>query len=162
MKTIKQKLGISSISAVALVALLLSGCVTNGNQKEVGGTLLGAGLGGWAGSNIGGGKGRLAATAVGVLVGGLVGRGIGQSLDRMDKMHANQAYQKAQYAPIGQPIRWNNPNSGNSGFVTPVREGNHNNGAYCREYTTTVNIGGRSESAHGTACRQPDGSWKMI
>ncbi len=162
MKTIKQKLGISSISAVALVALLLSGCVTNGNQKEVGGTLIGAGLGGWAGSNIGGGKGRLAATALGVLAGGLVGRGIGQSLDRMDRMHASQAYQKAQYAPIGQPIRWNNPNSGNSGLVTPIREGNHNNGAYCREYNTTVNIGGRSEASYGTACRQPDGSWKMI
>ena len=162
MKTIKQKLSISSISAVALVALLLSGCVTNGNQKEVAGTLLGAGLGGWAGSNIGGGKGRLAATAAGVLIGGLVGRGVGQSLDRVDKMHANHAYQKAQHTPIGEPIRWSNPNTGNSGSVTPVREGNHYNGDYCREYNTTVNIGGRSESAHGTACRQPDGSWKMI
>ena len=162
MKTVHQKLGISSIAAVALVALLLSGCVTQGNQKEVAGTLIGAGLGGWAGSNIGGGKGRLAATAAGVLIGGLVGRGVGQSLDRIDKMHANSAYQKAQYAPIGEPIRWSNPNTGNSGSVTPVREGNHYSGAYCREYNTTVSIGGRTESAHGTACRQPDGSWKMI
>ena len=31
---------------------------------------------------------------------------------------------------------------------------------YCREYTTTVVIDGRTERAHGTACRQPDGIWQ--
>ena len=29
-----------------------------------------------------------------------------------------------------------------------------------REYTTTVRVGGRSVEAYGTACLQPDGSWK--
>ena len=29
-----------------------------------------------------------------------------------------------------------------------------------REYTTTVRIGGRDQEAYGTACLQPDGSWK--
>jgi len=29
-----------------------------------------------------------------------------------------------------------------------------------REYTTTVQIGGRNVEAYGTACLQPDGSWK--
>ena len=33
MHTKKQKLGIGSISVITLVALLLSGCVTYGNQK---------------------------------------------------------------------------------------------------------------------------------
>jgi len=163
MKTLKQKLGISSIAAITLVALLLSGCVTQNNQKQVAGTLLGAGLGGWAGSNIGHGKGRLAAVAAGTLIGAFVGNGIGQSLDRIDQMQANYAYQQAQQAPIGQPIRWSNPNTGNYGTVTPVREGNNQiNGAYCREYNTTVTVGGQTQSAYGTACRQPDGSWKMI
>lgn len=163
MKSRNQKLGFSSAAAFALVALLLSGCVTNNNQKEVAGTLLGAGLGGWAGSNIGSGKGRLAATAVGTLVGAFAGRSIGQSLDRADKLYAKSAYQQAQYAPVGQPIHWSNPRSGNSGTVTPVREGSHQNtGEYCREYQTTINVGGQSQSAYGTACRQPDGSWKVI
>ena len=33
---------------------------------------------------------------------------------------------------------------------------------YCREYTKTVNIGGRSERAYGTACYKPDGSWEIV
>lgn len=33
--------------------------------------------------------------------------------------------------------------------------------SYCREYTKTVNIGGRMEEAYGQACMQPDGSWQF-
>ena len=32
---------------------------------------------------------------------------------------------------------------------------------YCREYQHTVTIDGKQEKAYGTACRQPDGSWKI-
>ncbi|MEE8203551.1 MAG: hypothetical protein V3R74_07315, partial [Alphaproteobacteria bacterium] len=32
----------------------------------------------------------------------------------------------------------------------------------CREYQTTVNVGGQVEQAYGTACRQPDGSWQIV
>jgi surface antigen len=35
-------------------------------------------------------------------------------------------------------------------------------GQYCREYQTNVTVEGKSEKAHGTACRQPDGSWKIV
>jgi hypothetical protein len=30
----------------------------------------------------------------------------------------------------------------------------------CREYQTTIMIGGKPEKAYGRACRQPDGTWK--
>lgn len=33
---------------------------------------------------------------------------------------------------------------------------------YCREYTRTVYIGGRTQEAYGTACYQPDGSWMIV
>jgi hypothetical protein len=33
---------------------------------------------------------------------------------------------------------------------------------YCREYTKTVRIGGRTEQAYGTACYRPDGSWEIV
>ncbi len=32
---------------------------------------------------------------------------------------------------------------------------------YCREYTKTVSIGGRTEKAYGTACQQSNGSWEI-
>ena len=31
----------------------------------------------------------------------------------------------------------------------------------CREYRTVATIDGRSERLYGTACRQPDGSWRF-
>ncbi len=31
----------------------------------------------------------------------------------------------------------------------------------CREVQTTVTIGGKPQQAYGTACRQPDGSWRF-
>lgn len=35
-------------------------------------------------------------------------------------------------------------------------------GEYCREYTQTVTIGGKTQKGYGTACLQPDGSWRMV
>lgn len=34
--------------------------------------------------------------------------------------------------------------------------------SYCREYTRQIVIDGEEQSAHGTACRQPDGTWRII
>lgn len=33
---------------------------------------------------------------------------------------------------------------------------------YCREYTSVIQVGGRSETGYGTACLQPDGAWKVV
>ena len=35
-------------------------------------------------------------------------------------------------------------------------------GTYCREYQQTVTIDGKQERSYGTACRQPDGTWKIV
>ncbi|MFQ5763576.1 MAG: RT0821/Lpp0805 family surface protein [Rhodospirillales bacterium] len=154
---------ISKLAAAALTLLVLGGCVTQGNEKQLAGTLLGAGLGGLAGSKIGGGKGQLAAVAVGTLAGAAIGRGIGESLDNVDRLYAERAQAGAAQAPVGQPVAWNNPDTGHRGTVTAVRDGVHTGtGAYCREYRTTVDIGGRTETAYGTSCRQPDGTWQIV
>lgn len=33
---------------------------------------------------------------------------------------------------------------------------------YCREYTATVMVNGRPAETFGTACLQPDGSWRIV
>jgi hypothetical protein len=71
--------------AIGLTAVLLAACNTTAGQKEIGGTLLGGGLGALAGSQIGSGDGKLAATAVGTLLGAYLGREAGTSLDRADR-----------------------------------------------------------------------------
>ena len=156
----------SRIAASLAIVLALAGCESGGQGpggKEVIGTLGGAALGGFIGSKIGGGGGRTAATAIGALLGAYAGNQLGKSLDRVDRQHAARAQQQAYQAPLQQPIAWSNPQSGNSGTITPVREGtNTQTNEYCREYQTTVNVGGKSEQAYGTACRQPDGSWRIL
>ena len=78
--------------AIALAAsLLLAASATDAGEKEIFGTLLGAGLGGLAGSQIGSGKGKLVAVGAGVLLGGLLGREVGRSLDKADQAQAAQA-----------------------------------------------------------------------
>lgn len=47
---------------------------------SLGGTLIGAGVGGLAGNQIGGGSGRRAATVGGALAGGAIGSHVGQSV----------------------------------------------------------------------------------
>ncbi|MBI1309472.1 MAG: hypothetical protein GC129_06490 [Proteobacteria bacterium] len=33
--------------------------------------------------------------------------------------------------------------------------------SYCREFTQTITIGGKTQKGYGTACLQPDGSWEL-
>ena len=111
---------------------------------------------------IGSGRGRLVATAAGAILGAMIGNSVGRSLDEIDRRHAAEAEQQAlEYSPIGADIAWQNPDSGNYGVVTPTRTYRSSAGAYCREYSHTVHIGGTPSQAYGRACRQPDGSWQI-
>jgi len=152
-----------SVLAAAALALLLAGCTNSnyGTKQTIGG-LGGAALGGLLGSQFGKGTGQLAMTAAGAVIGGLVGSEVGRSMDETDRLQAQQATYQAQAAPVGQTIVWNNPNSGNYGQVTPTREGYTNNGEYCREFQQTVTVSGRTETAYGVACRQQDGTWRVV
>lgn len=153
------------VLTLALVSTAALGACESMNgmgNKQMIGTGGGAVLGGLAGSQIGGGSGRLWATGAGVLLGALLGSEIGSSLDKADMAYAQSANNRAYSAPIGETIRWNNPDSGNYGTVTPVRDGRTSTGAYCREYQQTIYVGGKQQSGYGQACQQPDGTWKVV
>ena len=64
-------------------------------------------------------------------------------------------------APSGTAVPWRNPDNGHVGTVTPVRTYQASSGGYCREYETTVTVGGKLERGYGKACWQPDGSWHV-
>jgi surface antigen len=137
---------------------------SDGNISKQGvGTLAGGAAGAIAGSNIGKGKGNIAAIAVGTLLGAALGGEVGASLDRADLQYYNSTSQKAlETAPSGQQVAWKNPDSGNYGTVTPVNVYQNDSGQYCREYSQTISVGGEQQSAYGRACRQPDGTWKIV
>jgi surface antigen len=154
----------TSIALLLVVTVATPSCtqLTQGvenNPKAVLGALGGAALGGGIAALAGGGTGAIVGATLG---GALLGGFVGNRLDARDKQMASQAAQQAfENSQAGQPTVWNNPDSGNSGSITPTRTYELANGTYCRQYQQTITIGGEPQQSYGTACRQPDGTWKI-
>lgn len=145
------------------LTLSVAACAQGAGPKEQVGTVGGAVLGGLAGSAIGSGSGRLIAVGAGTLLGAIAGSEIGKSLDRADRLYMERTtYSALENGRSNQPQTWQNPDSGHYGTVTPQPAYTNTQGQYCREYQQTVTIGGQVEQAYGTACRQPDGTWKIV
>jgi len=148
---------------VALIfSLMVSACEPG--SKEGFGTILGAIGGAAVGDAIGGhGTGKVIAIAAGTLAGAAIGSSIGRSLDRADRQALRRNRQIAlETYPSGQTSTWYNPDSGNSGSFRPSPAYQTKNGRYCREFQQTITVGGKTENGYGKACRQPDGTWKII
>jgi surface antigen len=135
------------------------------NPKATMGTVLGGAGGGLLGAAIGedaSGDRGLVYTAVGTLLGAMIGNSIGSSLDSVDQDYAGSAASNAlEYNRSGTPAEWRNPDSGNYGYTTPVRT-YQSNGYDCRDFETTIYVDGRPETARGSACRQGDGTWRIM
>lgn len=155
------------IAGITGLALVVSACSQNGGRdggvkKSDVGTLGGAIAGAWVGSNVGKGKGNIVGIAAGTLLGGYLGNQVGASLDKADlAYYQNTAQDTLENAKTGASNSWRNPDSGNHGTITPTRTYQAASGSYCREYTQTINVGGKAVEGYGTACRQPDGSWEI-
>src|SRR5262245_27946049 len=147
---------------VLALAIALAGCQAGGGvgpDIAIGG-LGGAAAGGLLGAAAGGGGAGIAA---GTILGGLLGAGIGQVLDqRSQRLQAETVFRTLETAPSGTVTTWANPDNGTQGAVSPVRTYRNPAGDYCREFEQTVTIGGQPQRSYGTACRQPDGTWRMV
>jgi surface antigen len=129
----------------------------NCNRKLIAAALGGA-TGGLVGAQIGDGRGQLAATAAGTLIGALLGLEVGRKLDEMDRACAGQVFE---HAANNETIRWNSPADNTEVAITPKQGFQDVSGRYCREYQSTAMVAGKLQQTYGTACRQPDGSWKL-
>lgn len=149
---------IGSIIVLGMVGVSLAACQTPTNQQI--GTLTGATVGGVIGNQFGSGSGKAAATIVGTLIGGYIGSTIGQSLDVQQQQRAAAAQAQAlDYGRPGAPVAWSQGNA--RGQVTPGPSYQVNN-TQCRDYTHQIWIDGQPETARGTACRNPDGTWRTV
>lgn len=153
----------SKIGVAVVSVAILSGCMQS-NQKETMGTILGGATGAVVGAQFGKGTGSIAAVAIGTLAGAWLGNSVGRSLDDLDRMKLEQTTQRAlETNTVGQQSSWSNPDSGNSGSITPTKTVyNPSTNQPCREYTSTVTIDGQLETITGTACRRPDGTWRTV
>jgi surface antigen len=136
-----------------------TGYVVNGScNRSALGAVLGGVAGGVVGASIGNNGSRDAATIIGAVVGAMVGGSIGRSMDEADRYCTGQALE---YAQDRRPVSWRNPDDGRRYVVTPTRS-YHDEGHYCRDYTTKSTLGGRTQQIHGTACRMDDGRWQSV
>lgn len=148
------------------IVFSLAACQTTPDsviKKEHLGTVAGAVGGAWLGSNIGKGTGNIIGIAAGTLLGGYLGNQIGASLDRADlAMHERTSQSALENTRTNTTSNWNNPDTGARGSITPTTTYQNASGQYCREYTQAITVGGKTEKAVGRACRQPDGTWKIV
>lgn len=150
------------VAALGIVGLLAA-CANDSGPKQNVGTVLGGVGGAVAGAQFGKGTGQLVGVAAGTLIGALLGSEVGKSLDKADRTYMDRANQRAfESTPSGTQVSWRNPDSGNAGTVVPQPAYQTRSGEYCREFQQTIQVAGQSQQGYGTACRQPDGSWKVM
>jgi surface antigen len=151
------------LTAVMGTSLLVSACAENGQiDSQTLGPIMGGLAGGFLGSQFGEGSGKTAMAIGGALAGAWAGSKIAQGMSAQDRPYYDRAATTAATAPVGKTITWYSPDSGAQGTITPVRDGKASTGEYCREYQQSITVGGSTQKAYGTACRQPDGSWKIV
>jgi surface antigen len=156
-EVIMRKPWVLSRTAAAAALLALLGCASPPTQEQAG-MVIGGVLGGVLGSQVGQGHGRTAATIVGTIVGAAIGGAVGRSMDEQDRIKTAHTLETVR---TGVPSQWRNPDTGNVYTVTPTRTIETAQGP-CREYTIDAVIGGKKEQVVGTACRQADGSWRVV
>lgn len=172
----------NSFAALAVAVLATAGCTSDGyiDQRQTGavvGGALGAVGGGLAGTQVGSGRGRTAAIIAGSVLGGVLGSAVGSRLTAEDNRYATSATQQAlSTAPPGQPVSWQNPQTGTYGTVVPTSPqytyqappgspyyGTSLGQQDCRDYKQTIYVEGEQyEVAQGRACRQADGTWRIV
>ena len=114
----------TTLAPLMALALLASSCAQmqqtyDDNPKAVLGTFLGAAAGAGIAALAGGSPAAIVGAGVG---GALIGGFVGHKLDNRDKRLATEAAQRAfESNPAGQASAWQNPDSGNSGTITPTR-----------------------------------------
>lgn len=154
-----------AVVALAALALTLAGCASESGlaPRQDAGAFFGAITGGLIGASMGNTTGsRVAGAVVGAAAGGILGGAIGASLDERDRARAYAAEMQAlEYGEPGVPTGWRGEGSGRYGTIVPGayydRAGNR-----CRDFTHSIYIDGRPQTARTTACRNPDGTWTPV
>jgi surface antigen len=153
---------IASLLIPATLSMSLAAC----DNQQIG-TIAGAAGGAVAGKAIGGsGTSGTVGLIIGAVAGGYLGGEIGKRLSNRDKEQQAQATNRA--LENGGSQSWNNPETGARGDVTANNNTFKSNvgstaGQICRDFSSSASTSdGSNGSGSGTACKQPDGTWKIV
>ncbi|WP_143061974.1 hypothetical protein [Faunimonas pinastri] len=92
---------------------------------------------------------------------GLVGKRVGRTLADDDIAKGEAAEFRALEFSRGSAVEWHSTIDDSHGKVV-AGDTSRINDLTCRRYTHTVYILGRPQVGSGTACRQINGSWRLI
>jgi surface antigen len=152
---INTKNSLAKLACGAIVLLLVvAGCAS----RQETGRVVGGATGAVAGSQIGDGATRVAATLLGAAAGAALGDRIGNWLDERDEERAQDVLESTR---TEHTERWQNPDTGAEWAMTPTRtfrEGERP----CREFQSVVRVDGESHTIDGVACRTDDGEWEIF
>lgn len=140
----------SLIVILGMALLAVQGCAT----KRQTGTVAGGAAGAAVGAAVDEGEGAL----IGGLLGALVGSEIGARMDADDRRQTAMALENNR---VGQTSTWTDPDTGARYGVTPT-ETYSQDGSPCRRFVIEREIAGDEYRSTETACRQADGSWRII
>ena len=146
---------VKKLVPAAMAVALLAGCVNTTQEATKGAET----VGGTISSKYGNASGKVASSGTGPLLGAFIG---GAAIEPSHAAAAEPAATRAYAAPGGEQVGWTNPATGHQGALTTTREGYNNAGQYCREFRQTVTTKNKTELAYGTACKQGDGTWKIV
>lgn len=130
-----------------MIAVTLASCQSGTVGQN---TAIGAGLGamvGGLGCAAAGGKAGACVALAGV--GALIGGGIGAQIDARDRERREAALRQARSQ--SKRVSWRNPQTGNSGTITPLRAVVQN-GQNCRVIRENYVKNGEPISAESTVC----------
>ena len=143
----------------ALIAELAS-CAQPGQpsgiNRAAGGTALGDILGGLAGTQIGHGQGRTVAIIGGTLLGAFLGNRLGNALDQHSQIAADEAAQRAM-----ETSRTKIRHTRQATIVVKPHPRYREGHRMCRNFTTYVEMNGKTHVVHGVACKDIRGIWKI-
>ena len=180
------------LAGAALVAgLTASGATPGQAENELLGGLLGGAAGAGVGAAFGGGKGAAIGGILGLGLGALGANQLSKpkrptyvappppvyqqgyappppAYQQGYVAPPPPAYQQGYVAPPPQgyvapppPTAYQQSGQGVAPQPAPLAQAAFDR-SYCREYTTTTIIDGTEQKSHGTACRQADGTWRIV
>lgn len=165
----------SKFAKLATVIALTAGLAAAGATPSRAGDLDPL-FGGLIGGGLGAGIGYAAGKSKGAAIGGVLGLGLGAMLALAAEQDNHRRYPRAVYAP--PPVYTPPP----AFAPAPAYRPSYQPGAYqpapvpaadpyaaaqysqahCREYSGTISVDGTARAAYGTACLQPDGTWRIV
>ncbi|MDA0367702.1 MAG: RT0821/Lpp0805 family surface protein [Proteobacteria bacterium] len=147
---------------LAIAALAVAGCADRDERARLGDLVIGAGETEVAAAPAAEAEAEAAARETTLILAALLATDVGQTITAADQLALERTTQTTlETVPIGTQSTWRNPQTGSHGVIAPRKTFQRASGTYCREFTQTLVSGNVIEEALGTACREPDGTWKL-